>query len=61
MKQEQKPKVGVENVDVEDFNPKPVPEAELQQLLAQAPDFVKKRAAEWAKHREELGAEPVAN
>ncbi len=56
-------KTATHEVDVEDFNPKPIPEGELQQLLATAPDYVKKRAAEWAKQREEMGGKTatVAN
>lgn len=48
---------GSHEVDVEDFNPKPIPAGEIEKLMASAPDYIKKRAQEWAKS----GAKPGSN
>ena len=57
MAEERKTHRGAHEVDVEDFNPKPIPAGEIERLMAEAPDYIKARAAEWQKQRGAAGGQ----
>lgn len=48
---EEKTPRGAHEVDIEDFNPKPIPAGEIERLMEEAPDYIKARAAEWQRQR----------